>query len=495
VDTPGTNDPFLVRDEISREALESADAYVIVLNAQQALSSSDMGLLRLLQGLRKSRLVVFVNRVDLLADPVADAETVVSHIRSKLAVEFPGIAIPVVAGSAMWAEWALASDEITAATPGRMAAIRALTRAHGSQVAESRDAATWRTDLMRISGLDDLAEILSRLIVQGPTMLRLQRHQSTLQEMVSKVDLAARGELHSLEQRISAAREDRAATARRWARAAEELQRLDAVPAAVGRLVETAGQDLELVKGLATRRLDAALREIITRHAVMARDILLAQPRFRRHDHVWQYNTLPLRRDLEHQFQKIYREAAEQLREVERTANAKILDEIRDLLPRNALVMEDVPVHLVDPAPSISALGQKVAIELDDQWRTWWRLWRGQKERGRRLEELLSAEFHPVVDALTDAATAEFDAHVVVAVQRFSQLGRDLVAMLNRRRWDLEADRRDHTKRKPDALIQEYHMRQKQVQQRIQDCIRAAAALKLLAQRCAALVPATDRLS
>ncbi len=59
------------------------------------------------------------------------------------------------------------------------------------------------------------------------------------------------------------------------------------------------------------------------------------------------------------------------------------------------------------------------------------------------MEELLIADFRPVVDVLVDAAEAELDAYVVVSVQRFSQLARDLVAVVNRRRLDLEADR-DH---------------------------------------------------
>ena len=41
IDTPGTNDPFLVRDEITRRALETADIYIVLLTARQALSSAD----------------------------------------------------------------------------------------------------------------------------------------------------------------------------------------------------------------------------------------------------------------------------------------------------------------------------------------------------------------------------------------------------------------------------------------------------------------------
>jgi hypothetical protein len=234
------------------------------------------------------------------------------------------------------------------------------------------------------------------------------------------------------------------------------------------------------------------LRDIIHRHAAMARETLLAHSRFTRHDHIWQYHTLPLRGDLEHEFQTIYREAAEQLRGIERRANAGILNEVGDLVPANTLVGEDAPIYMIDPEPSISALGQTVAIELDDQWRAWWRLWHGQKQRARKLEELLIAEFHPVVQALVDAAEAELDAHVVISVQRLSQVGRDLVTMLSRRRHDLEADQ---PKREPGALIRECQKRQRHLERHIRDCARIADALKVLTSRCAGLRPAHSQSS
>jgi signal recognition particle receptor subunit beta len=492
VDTPGTNDPFLVRDTLSREALESADACVLVLNAQQALSSSDMSLLRLLHGLQKNRLVVFINRVDLLANPVEDGRTVVAHVRRKLAVEYPGVAIPVIAGSAMWAEWGLSSDTLNSEPPARfpLEALQKPARGRRSRAGPQDDRAR-RAEIMRISGLDELLGILSRLIVQGPTMLHLQRDQAALYDMVSKIYLATRGELHSLEQRLSSVLEDQVATTRRQA---EELHRLDAAPTALAKLVAAAIQNLGLAREAAMRRLDAALRDVVRRHALSARETLLAEAGSARHEHVRQYDTSPLRRDLAEQFHH-YREAAEQLQNAEQTAKAAIFAEIKDLVPDNALVAEDAPIHLIDPAPSISALGETVALDLDDQWRAWWQLWHGQKQRARKLEEVLSAEFHKIVDALMDAAAVELDKNVALSVQRLSQLGRDLAAMANRRRSELEAHRPDPADGEPSGLLQEYQSRQTQIVQRLEHCDGIADALKHLFSQCAAIGRAADRVS
>jgi signal recognition particle receptor subunit beta len=443
VDTPVPNDPFLVRGKLSPEALESADAYIVVLNAAQALSSGEASVLRLLQGLQKSRLVVFVNRIDLLANPALDGEAVVADIRDKLAAEFPGVAIPVIAGSAV-----------------------------------------------RLSGIGDLKTILSRLVLQGPAMLRLQRRQGALYEMVLNVDNATRGELRSLEQRIAGAHEEEAAS--RGAQAAEDLKRFNALPAAIMERVKAADRNFDRLKGAALRRLDTTLRDVVRRHVSQARRLLLAQPRFIRHEHIWQHDTLPLRRDLEREFQAFSHEVAKELREVERTASAEILDMVRELMPENVLVTEDATLSLMDPVPVISALGETVAVELDDKWRAWWRLWHGPRQRARKLEGRLSAELHPVIDRLLEAADAALEAYIVVSVQRFSQLVRDVGTTLDRRKLDLEARRSSQAEKrlngsaKPDAVIQDCQTRLTRQTQRLKDCVRIAGDLKLLVRRCAA---------
>ncbi len=66
IDTPGVNDPFLVRDEITHGNLGEADIYLVVLTAQQPLSGTDMALLRMLKGLQKDRIIAVVNRVDIV---------------------------------------------------------------------------------------------------------------------------------------------------------------------------------------------------------------------------------------------------------------------------------------------------------------------------------------------------------------------------------------------------------------------------------------------
>jgi hypothetical protein len=79
----------------------------VVLTPQQALSTADDALLRILRGLNKDRIVVFLNRIDQLGDLVRDVPIIMRHVREGLRRELPGSELPVVAGSAFWADTAL----------------------------------------------------------------------------------------------------------------------------------------------------------------------------------------------------------------------------------------------------------------------------------------------------------------------------------------------------------------------------------------------------
>ncbi len=110
IDTPGTDDPLLMRDEITRQNLQ-ADIFILVLTAHTQLSDADLSLIRILHGLRKERLVIFVNRIDELSFVSADAESIFHYIRHQIDHEFPGYNIPIILGSANWSNMSLRSGE------------------------------------------------------------------------------------------------------------------------------------------------------------------------------------------------------------------------------------------------------------------------------------------------------------------------------------------------------------------------------------------------
>ncbi len=110
IDTPSTDDPLLMRDEITRQNLQ-ADIFILVLTAEQPLSDADLSLIRILHGLRKERLVIFVNRIDELSFVSADAESIFHYVKHQIDHEFPGYNIPIILGSAHWSNMSLRTTD------------------------------------------------------------------------------------------------------------------------------------------------------------------------------------------------------------------------------------------------------------------------------------------------------------------------------------------------------------------------------------------------
>ena len=76
-------------DEITRHALEPADLHVVVLSARQPLATTELATLRILRGLHRERILVFIDHEDELRDPQSEVRNILSHVRQTLAREFP----------------------------------------------------------------------------------------------------------------------------------------------------------------------------------------------------------------------------------------------------------------------------------------------------------------------------------------------------------------------------------------------------------------------
>lgn len=106
-DTPGVNDPFLVREAATLDNLGQSDICVVVLSANQALSSVDVGLIRLLKSLKSKRLIAFVNRIDELSDPHNQIAEIRDYISGVLKKQDLDDDVPIIFGSAAWADAAI----------------------------------------------------------------------------------------------------------------------------------------------------------------------------------------------------------------------------------------------------------------------------------------------------------------------------------------------------------------------------------------------------
>jgi hypothetical protein len=171
IDTPGTNDATHLRHRITREIIEGADIYIVVLTARQALASSDIGLLKLLRGLEKKRIIVFVNRIDELAGGAGDIDLVVQRVRDDLARVFEDITIPVVAGSAKWAGLSALDDIEMLRSAAKTASFRALAERKSFSMPtpdeNGSDLAGLQQCFRQASGLNAVSRLLSLFMLSG----------------------------------------------------------------------------------------------------------------------------------------------------------------------------------------------------------------------------------------------------------------------------------------------------------------------------------------
>lgn len=108
-DTPGVNDTFMIREQITLNALRGSRLCVMVLSAQQALSSVDLGLIRLISSIKSRDVVIFVNRLDELQSPAVEAPQIRKSIIETL-TKFGGPQdVEIIFGSAFWAENAVSN--------------------------------------------------------------------------------------------------------------------------------------------------------------------------------------------------------------------------------------------------------------------------------------------------------------------------------------------------------------------------------------------------
>jgi hypothetical protein len=404
IDTPGTNDPFLVRDEITRRALENADIYIVVLTARQALSSADVALLRILRGLHKDRITVFINRIDELGDLVRDVPAIVKHVEKGLRREFPTSEIPVVAGSAIWAETAIrgGAAEVDRALTPKVEAYARLVAPEFSLPARSPQE---RLELLfACSGLSPLCEVLARLTLDSHTGRVLSQVSRSFSELARVGQNAASHEVEVL------ATEGKSG-ALLGQQGEIELRAVDAEVKENERLTMT-------LQGLLTDlqiRSDQVIEEQCAKMVEILRDVVQG---FSEHEcenlrnalaeghrgRVWKSDATPLRQNLEEEFVRLYREAEQEIAKLE----THVFPKLKQLLARyrpdwQALDEASAGTNPAD-LPLLSALSKVVALDLGEPW--WKQWWTRDRAEGQlaELDTLIRREFFPIVDELVEAA-------------------------------------------------------------------------------------------
>lgn len=372
-DTPGVNDPLLVREETTLQALRDTDICLVVLSAHQAMTTSDLALMRILNAMNAEQIVLFVNRVDELDNPEAQCPEIEAHVRDTLARSGFGQDAPIIFGSALWANAALTGAPLKTVSGG----------------VRSNDALA-EQDPWIASGLAHLQEALAHNMATG-----------ALARIADRAAAEAGNALRQLRLRLAAAE----------SRGAEST--LDA---------DQLGRALDELRGNYIHRLEQQIERIVP---AMRRDLQDAADAFSKREcdaldaalsaggeAGWAADANGLRSG----FKAIYLDHTSECRELAQETLAGAAAELSKIycavLGRRSNDLTLSPAQSPEPAPPV-ALGATLAFDLSGGW---WRGWLGGSwRRQARLQELrriIAEETRPLIQALEQENLLDYFARI-----------------------------------------------------------------------------------
>jgi hypothetical protein len=376
-DTPGVNDTFMIREQITLHAIRDSRLCVVVLSAAQALSTVDMALIRLISNVRAREVVIFVNRVDELADPVGAVPEIEASVRATLrALNGPADA-EIVFGSAAWAQAALQGG--LADLPVASAeSLVAWAEARMPEVApDDTQAILWQ-----LSGVPRLMAVLAERTAAGQGAEMLRRVSKSAMNL--GVGIAARDNVVALRVGGTAiAPVDPGQLSREIDAIAAHCRR--GFEAALDRTIDDFRRRLDRTHAAF---LDRATAELV-RHLETFGD-----------DQVWTYDPAGLRMLMRTSYQ-VFAAAAGKATVA---ALTQARDEVRGLYLRSFRLPEAAFALEVPDAPAIPApvmLGQTIALDLKGNWWSrWWRRQRSYRAFADDFRKMIAAETQPIVTAL-----------------------------------------------------------------------------------------------
>jgi Dynamin family len=447
IDTPGTNDPFLIRDEISRRSLESADVYIVVLTAVQVLSKSDIALLRILRGLHKDRIIVFINRIDQLAQLPEDVATVKLHVRNGLRREFPGMDIPILTGSALWGNQGLAFGKLDAAT-ALTSAFAAFARQHPSPVVRETVANAGRSGplpaevgraLVACSGMPELTSTLSQIINQSHPAHVLNHVAASFAELAEFGELASGHELRRAEQNIADVETKTGASGAEASRLQDELQHLTRLTHALGTTFHDLENALQKILQAETRPFADALRNVVERFSESECVRLAAAIHGGEDLRAWKTDTSILRGHLEQEFTNQFHVIEGKIL----AAEAEILPNLKKIIAQvlpDALKSHRLDLHPAPmPFPSIAALGRVAVFDLGKPWwKAWWSAPLSMHDRVKQLDQAIRQEFEKVADDLVTSARVGLTGQLTKTIKVAESICMNVIDVLQRQcEWNM----------------------------------------------------------
>lgn len=378
-DTPGVNDTFMIREQITIRAIRESRLCVVVLAAHQALSSVDLALIRMIANVKSREVIIVVNRVDELLDPVNQVPEIRESIRQTLIDHDGPKDAQIIFTSAYCANAALSHDieALDAKTRGVL-----VERSVEEGLLDPEAEMTDEELLWELSGLPQLYNAISERIAEGDGTELLDR--------VAKSAMNLANGLNAQQQVVSRRDSDASLPPLDIGALDGELKRIESQSmAAMEEAYERVLEDFN-------KRLDRSHRSFLER----ATGSLLQHLDQNGPEIVWEYDPTGLRILLRTAYQVFGRNAQKATKDVLITTAqeyASVYHRLFEVDDEGFGIEAPVPPGI----PSPVLLGQAIALDMKGTWWTrWWHRRRGFHNFATEFADMIKAETDPIVQSL-----------------------------------------------------------------------------------------------
>ncbi|WP_239113295.1 dynamin family protein [Shimia biformata] len=403
-DTPGVNDTFMMREQVTIQAIRGSKFCVVVLSAGQALTSVDMGLIRLISNLKARNVLIFVNRIDELPDPVNQIPEIEASIRQTLKDRQGPEDAEILFGSAFWANKVLS---------GNIEGMPEVSRKALFDWAEvSLDPVHSQTQplemVWELSGMGGLFRALSDRVLEEEGLPFLQKTTdaaltvATSQLAAGMVQIGESDEGSKTLTTFDALREfDKISEFHAKAFATELDGAISEYHARADRAHD--------------KFIDRALQSLLTHLEHHGKDV------------VWDYDPVGLRMLL----RSAYTVFGNRVRSLAEARFEAALTDVA-VLYANAFGSAVEGIQMAPPTlpslPAPVALGQTIALDFNDGWWiSWWNRIRGFNAFSKRFQNLIARETEDFMTQSKDIQTAQVREMAEGALQEFLAQHKDII--------------------------------------------------------------------
>lgn len=409
-DTPGVNDTFMIREQITIKAIRDSRICVVVLSAHQALSSTDLAMIRLISNVKSSDVIIFINRIDELSNPARDVAMIRESIQKTLKEHKGPVDAQLVFGSAMWAKHA-AERRIDALPDDSREAMENWAAEH--PVPLSNDTNPHDT-LWHLSGVPALYDAVAERLADGEGREMAKRHASSVANLLGRIrandNLSAKSAIGDVSLQMPAD--------------------------------QIAGQ-LDLIRQETLEKFEtsfSALLESFFKRADRSHESFLARATEDLAKHLemygenepWSYDPSGLRILLQSSY-KIFGAKAQA---AQQDAAKSAVSDLKNLCGRALGLDKELfspqipPTSFVPPPVSI---GQSIALDLRGSWWTsWWNRRQSYTSQAKRFQNLVRKETQQLVDDLKTEQTelvyetmkGLLEAFITEQVENFNSISR-----------------------------------------------------------------------